>query len=121
MVFNCEAGDAAADTTVRRVCECATRLQVGVHSALANKLARAILDAHALPQLQGYTEVVPEVQIASFMPSSRKRRLGEKKVPKSRIDFQLNHEDGTFTFVEVKSVTYTQQSAHSLTACQRAH
>jgi hypothetical protein len=40
---------------------------VGVHSALANRLAAALLERHAVPGLPAYTAVTPEVKLAPYL------------------------------------------------------
>ncbi|WIA22563.1 hypothetical protein OEZ86_009551 [Tetradesmus obliquus] len=64
---------------------------VGVHSALANKLAAAMLKQQLLPQLGQYSSVQPEVKLGGSSSS--------------RVDFLLTRPDGGKVYVEVKSVT----------------
>jgi DNA-binding sugar fermentation-stimulating protein len=70
---------------------------VGVHSALANKLAAAMLKQQLLPQLGQYSSVQPEVKLGG--------------TSSTRVDFMLTRPDGRKVYVEVKSVTMamTQQ------------
>lgn len=87
-------------------------VQVGVHSALANKIAQTLLQRKEIPSLLPYNTVSAEVNIKQHLAgASRKRSLSGKKsqsVPAaSRLDFQLQQED-SLTFVEVKSVTMAQ-------------
>jgi DNA-binding sugar fermentation-stimulating protein len=64
---------------------------VGVHSALANKLAAAMLKQQLLPQLGQYSSVQPEVKLGG--------------TSSTRVDFVLTRPDGRKVYVEVKSVT----------------
>jgi DNA-binding sugar fermentation-stimulating protein len=64
---------------------------VGVHSALANKLAAAMLKQQLLPQLSQYSSVQPEVKLGGSSST--------------RFDFLLTRPDGRKVYVEVKSVT----------------
>ncbi len=62
---------------------------IGVNTANANKLAKIWLNDQALPELAGYTVVIPE-----------------KKVGLSRVDFYLEgHPSRPACYVEVKNVT----------------
>jgi hypothetical protein len=100
-------------------------LQVGIHSALANKLMKQLLHGHHVPGLHAYApgSVQPEVAIQPFLQQVKKRDNAKavRSAPgKTRIDFQIQHDDDSYTFVEVKSVTYTQQCEFqpSLCSCQ---
>ncbi|NJR42263.1 MAG: DNA/RNA nuclease SfsA [Akkermansiaceae bacterium] len=89
-------------------------MQVGIHSALANKLMKELLQGHHVPCVNSYApdSVQSEIPMQSFLRQVKKRRKGDDAavVPgKTRIDFQVQHNDDSYTFVEVKSVTYTQQ------------
>ncbi|KAF6261582.1 hypothetical protein COO60DRAFT_754800 [Scenedesmus sp. NREL 46B-D3] len=67
------------------------RTWVGIHSALANKLAAAMLKQQLLPQLGQYSSVQPEVKLGG--------------ASSTRVDFMLTRPDGRKVYVEVKSVT----------------
>lgn len=69
------------------------RTWVGVHTGRANQLVRRALAADAIPGLEGYREVRPEV-----------------RVEEGRIDFLLqgHPRDPRPAFVEVKSVTLAE-------------
>lgn len=87
-------------------------VQVGVHSALANKLAKALLEGKLISSLLPYDTINAEVKLEKYMEGSgRKRSLSSrqsKSTPQtSRLDFLLHRDDG-LTFVEVKSVTLAQ-------------
>lgn len=88
-------------------------VQVGIHSALANKLMKELLQGKCVPGVHSYApeSVQPEVPIQPFLKGVKKRQAkAETKTPgKTRIDFQIQHNDESYTFLEVKSVTYTQQ------------
>lgn len=62
---------------------------IGVNTGNANKLAKIWLTENLLPELAGYTIVVPE-----------------KKIGESRVDFYLEgHPSAPACYVEVKNVT----------------
>lgn len=87
-------------------------VQVGVHSALANKMAHTLLQRKQVSSLLPYNAISAEVNTKQHLAgASRKRSLNAKKsqsIPtSSRLDFQLQRDDG-LTFVEVKSVTMAQ-------------
>ncbi len=63
---------------------------VCIDNRLGGRLARLALEAHAVPELEPYQSVTPEV------------RLGA-----SRLDFRLDHPGGV-TWVEVKSCTLVE-------------
>lgn len=63
---------------------------VGIHSALANNIVRALLDRRLLKDLEPYDDIKPEV------------KYGDKG---SRVDFLLTTSGGRELYVEVKSVT----------------
>lgn len=99
-------------------------VQVGVHSALANKMALTLLNAKQCLSLLPYNSVTSEVSVAAHINSStRKRSLkactsgSNPKTAKSRLDFQLERDDG-LTFMEVKSVTMAQSTF--CTSCEGA-
>ena len=116
---------------------------VGVHSALANRLAAALLERRLLPALGAYEAVKREVALPPelFAPShsdaaaagdavagssgsggssgggtKKHQKKGEKKeATASRIDFELTRPCGRRVFVEVKSVTLAErfEAAHA--------
>lgn len=96
---------------------CCQHLQVGIHSALANKLTRKLLEEKKVPGVDSYTseDVQPEVPIQPFLRKGKntsKRPQGGKtsSAPgKTRVDFRIQHTDESYTFLEVKSVTFTQE------------
>ena len=47
----------------------------------------------------------------------RSRAASAKAPPATRCDFALKHQDGSRTFIEVKSVTLCEQSAHCIVTC----
>ena len=61
----------------------------GVDTGVPNKVLRAALESHQVPELSGYATVRPEVKYAE----------------NSRIDFLLTGEGAADIYVEVKSVT----------------
>lgn len=67
---------------------------VGIHSALANRLAAEVLRAGFLSELAGYADIRPEVRVG----------------PESRLDFRLSGHasDPRPAYVEVKSVTLAE-------------
>lgn len=81
----------------------AGRVWVGVHTARANALAAAALDAGALAPLAGYAEVRREVTPAA----------GSHPDVRSRLDFRLegHPDDGRPLWLEVKSVTLAKGRA----------
>ncbi|MCH2169399.1 DNA/RNA nuclease SfsA [Myxococcota bacterium] len=73
------------------------RTWVGLHTTLANRLARRALEASALPELTGFDEIAAEVRASS----------------RSRLDFRLDarssrHRDRRPVWLEVKSVTLAE-------------
>lgn len=73
------------------------RTWVGLHTTLANHLARRALEAGALPELAGFGQIAGEV------------RVGQR----SRLDFRLDarasqHRDRRPVWLEVKSVTLAE-------------
>jgi hypothetical protein len=78
---------------------------------------KELLQSKNVPGLHSYSpdSIRPEVPIQPFLPQGNKRRSGGAGTPgKSRIDFQIKHDDGSNTFVEVKSVTYKQECGSPL-------
>ncbi|MBD1912053.1 MULTISPECIES: DNA/RNA nuclease SfsA [unclassified Leptolyngbya] len=71
---------------------------VGTNTALPNRVIKAALQAHAIPELDGYTEIRAEV------------KYGQDS--KSRIDFLLTAPDAETppTYVEVKNTTWTKET-----------
>jgi sugar fermentation stimulation protein A len=68
------------------------RTWVGLHTGLANAFAARVLEAGAIPELAGYTDVRREVKVAEG----------------ARLDFQLTGGRRRPAFVEVKSVTLAE-------------
>jgi sugar fermentation stimulation protein A len=62
---------------------------VVVNTALGNRLVAEALAARAIPELADYVELCREVRLGAH----------------SRVDFALVADDGTLSYVEVKSVT----------------
>lgn len=71
---------------------------VGTNTALPNRVIKAALQSHAIPELNGYTEIRAEVKYG--------------KDNKSRIDFLLTGPEPETppTYVEVKNTTWTKGS-----------
>ncbi|WNN49247.1 DNA/RNA nuclease SfsA [Siccibacter colletis] len=65
-----------------------------VNTLRANTLAREALEAQRLPELQGYERVLREVKYGA---------------ERSRIDFMLQAENRVNCYIEVKSVTLSEQ------------
>jgi len=75
------------------------RIWVGLHTLRANELARAALEAAAVPGLEGYAHVKSEVRVEPSISET------------SRLDFLLSeHVDWqSDAYVEVKSVTMAER------------
>eukprot|EP00210_Caulerpa_lentillifera_P000652 g629.t1 len=72
---------------------------IGIHSALANKIVRQMLDEKMIPEFSDYDQIKAEVV------------YGKGKC--SRADFMLTRSDGDEKmFVEVKAVTYSELQNH---------
>lgn len=89
-----------------------TEVQVGVHSALANKIAHNLLQQRRIASLLPYNTVRTEVTVTRDINKKRSlqacRAGSGQKGGKARLDFQLEGDDGLM-FLEVKSVTMTQR------------
>ncbi|MEB3211299.1 MAG: DNA/RNA nuclease SfsA [Leptolyngbyaceae bacterium] len=68
---------------------------VGVNTALPNRVIKSALEAHAIPEISGYTTIRPEVAYG--------------KTKKSRIDFLLSGGSKPI-YVEVKNTTWVDRT-----------
>lgn len=69
---------------------------VGVNTALPNRVVKSLLEAKQIPELGDYTSIRPEVRYG-----------GDGK---SRIDFVVNGESTSPTYIEVKNTTWAKDT-----------